>query len=124
MFATEELEDIVNEVGTLKTLDHPNILRVYDLYEDEENFYIVTELCTGGELFDKIIDHGFLDEQTGRRTREAQEHVMALIHQLSLDSENRGALSKSGAIRVLARQLKDGTPTSMSAAASRKSGDA
>ena len=48
----------------MKTLDHPNILRVYDLYEDNNNFYIVTELCTGGELFDKIIQNGYLDERT------------------------------------------------------------
>jgi len=39
----------------LLKLDHPNILKVYDFYEDEKCCYIVTELCTGGELFDKII---------------------------------------------------------------------
>jgi len=62
LFDEEELADIVNEVGTLKTLDHPNILKVFDLYEDVNCFYIVSELCTGGELFDKIIDKGYLDE--------------------------------------------------------------
>jgi calcium-dependent protein kinase len=36
-------------------LDHPHILHIYEYFEDDQNLYIVTELCTGGELFDKII---------------------------------------------------------------------
>ena len=34
---------------------HPNIIRMYDCYEDEDTVYIVTECCHGGELFDKIL---------------------------------------------------------------------
>lgn len=34
--------------------DHPNIIKVYEFFQDEKFFYIVTELCLGGELFDKI----------------------------------------------------------------------
>ena len=49
---------------------------------------------------------------------EAQEHVTRLIHKLSLEAENRGALSKAGAIPQLAAQLRDGTPQAMVAAAS------
>ena len=40
----------------LKKLDHPNILKIYEFYQDERSFYIVSELCSGGELFDKIIE--------------------------------------------------------------------
>ena len=40
----------------MTTLDHPNILKVFEFYVDENNFYIVTELCTGGELFHRIVD--------------------------------------------------------------------
>lgn len=35
--------------------DHPNVCCVYEAYEDEENFYMIMELCSGGELFDAII---------------------------------------------------------------------
>lgn len=42
------------EVDLLTSLDHPNILRYKDCYMDSKNFYVCTELCTGGELFDKI----------------------------------------------------------------------
>ena len=47
----------------------------------------------------------------------AQEHVTQLLYHLALDPENRGALSKWGAIPQLATQLKEGTPSSQHNAA-------
>lgn len=43
------------EIDILKNLDHPNIVRLFEVYEDEKHIYLVTELCTGGELFDEIL---------------------------------------------------------------------
>jgi len=42
------------EVDLLQTLNHKNILKYRDCYMDNKNFYVCTELCKGGELFDKI----------------------------------------------------------------------
>ena len=44
-----------DEINLLKTLDHPNILRLYEYFIDDKYIHLVTELCTGGELFDKIV---------------------------------------------------------------------
>lgn len=49
----------MQEVQMLQTLDHPNILRVYETFEDKKRYFIVTELCTGGELFDEISNRVF-----------------------------------------------------------------
>jgi len=38
-------------------------MNVYEFWEDESHFYIVTELCTGGELFERIIQTGHFDEE-------------------------------------------------------------
>lgn len=35
-------------------MDHPNIIKLYDIYDDESNFYVVTELCEGGNLLNFI----------------------------------------------------------------------
>jgi calcium-dependent protein kinase len=55
---------ILFEVEVLRSLDHPNILTVFEVYEDEKQFCIVTELCMGGELFDKIISVKRFSEET------------------------------------------------------------
>ena len=54
------------EVEIMMRLDHPNILRLIDYYEDKSNVYLVLELCTGGELFDRIIAKQYYDEDEGR----------------------------------------------------------
>ena len=50
------------EVEILKKLVHPNIMQIFEFYEDKKNFYIITELCEGGELFDKIVEKGSFTE--------------------------------------------------------------
>jgi calcium-dependent protein kinase len=42
------------EVNILKNLNHPNIVRLYEVFEDKNQIYLVTELCDGRELFDEI----------------------------------------------------------------------
>lgn len=43
------------ELEVLQKTDHPHIVRVLELLHDETNFYVATELVTGGELYDHII---------------------------------------------------------------------
>jgi calcium-dependent protein kinase len=50
----EEQEKLFSEVSILKDLDHPNIVKLYELYQDEGYYYLITEFCTGGEFFDRI----------------------------------------------------------------------
>ena len=43
------------ELNVLQNTDHPNIVRVIELIQDDVNFYTVTELMTGGELYQLIV---------------------------------------------------------------------
>jgi len=47
-------EDKFNEFNYLKDLDHPHILQVIEVIEEIRYIHMITELCTGGDLFDKI----------------------------------------------------------------------
>ena len=38
----------------MQELNHPNLLKMYEIYEGNNNFYVVLELLSGGELFQKI----------------------------------------------------------------------
>ena len=43
-----------NEIAVLKTVDHPNIIKLFDCYYDNNFYYMVEEYCSGGDLFDYI----------------------------------------------------------------------
>ena len=55
-------KEIFNEINILRTLDHPNILKIFEFYSTKESYSIVTELCKGGELFQEIVDKGPFSE--------------------------------------------------------------
>lgn len=61
----EEIESrsVLAEVEILRTLDHPNILKVYEYFEDQDHYYIVMEYCEGGDIFDKIERNGKISER-------------------------------------------------------------
>lgn len=46
------------EIVTMKLMHHPNIMRIFDVYEGERELYLVLEYVEGGELFDFLVNHG------------------------------------------------------------------
>ncbi len=63
----KNMERFEQEIKILQMLDHPNILKLYEYFEDEKNVYLVTEICKGGELFDRIIENEFFSEPVAAR---------------------------------------------------------
>jgi len=51
------------EIQILKDMDHPNIIKLFETFEDDRNFSLVMELCTGGELLDRIVEAGHFTEK-------------------------------------------------------------
>ncbi|KAK8473397.1 hypothetical protein PHAVU_001G121501 [Phaseolus vulgaris] len=68
------IEDVRREVKILRALTgHKNLVQFYEAYEDNDNVYIVMELCKGGELLDKILSRG------GKYSEEDARIVMIQI---------------------------------------------
>ena len=44
-----------NEIDILRGLDHPNIVKMYEYFEDDKRLYVVMEKCEGGELYDQLL---------------------------------------------------------------------
>lgn len=64
----------------MSKLDHPHILNVYEYFEDAVHLYIVTELCTGGELFDKIIEKKKFNEEEAAKVMEQILSAIVFCH--------------------------------------------
>lgn len=54
----------------MKNLNHPNILQIYEYYDNEDDLIIFSELCTGGELFDEISNLGNFSEKKAAKIFE------------------------------------------------------
>ena len=54
----EKDKEIKNEINALRTLDHPNVLKIFEFYSGKDSYSMITEFCPGGDLFQEIVDHG------------------------------------------------------------------
>jgi len=76
-----ESSKLIEEINILRKLDHPNIIRVYEFFQDSTYFYIVTEFCSGGELFDRIIDLSHFSEAMAANTMKQLLSAVVYCHQ-------------------------------------------
>ncbi|XP_065594672.1 serine/threonine-protein kinase SIK2 isoform X2 [Cyrtonyx montezumae] len=61
------LEKIYREVQIMKMLEHPHIIKLYQVMETKNMLYLVTEFAKNGEIFDYLASHGRLSESEARR---------------------------------------------------------
>eukprot|EP00164_Ancoracysta_twista_P000682 GFYU01000904.1.p1 GENE.GFYU01000904.1~~GFYU01000904.1.p1 ORF type:complete len:341 (-),score=124.09 GFYU01000904.1:360-1382(-) len=80
MKKASEQELLDNEVDILRKCDHPNILHLKETYNGKRNFYIVTELLSGGDVFDRIEEIGHITEQDAADLARALLDGLSYIH--------------------------------------------
>jgi len=69
----ESLEQLRQEIFIMCQLDHPNIVRLEEVYESTSEIYLVQELCHGGELFDRLDeqpDYHYTEQQCARLVKQ------------------------------------------------------
>lgn len=80
--SAREKEELDNEVGILKQLDHVAIVKCLDYFEERKVSYIVMELVLGGELFDRIIENTHYSEKEARDVAARLLGALAYMHDL------------------------------------------
>ncbi len=81
-FLDEETESsLINEINILKSLDHPNIIKIFEYFNTQSKLYIISELCTGGELYGKIKNEKFLSEKVAAHVMKQVFSAVAFCHQ-------------------------------------------
>lgn len=76
----EDMKNLIREVDIISGLQHPNIIRFLETYHDDHYFHIVMELCTGKEVFGKIIEDGKLTEQAVSKIIAKVLHAVSYCH--------------------------------------------
>lgn len=62
----DDEEALIREVEILRKLDHPNIVKVLDFFEETAYYYVVLEYVSGGELFERLIEKAVYTENEAR----------------------------------------------------------
>ncbi|XP_028758876.1 CBL-interacting serine/threonine-protein kinase 3-like isoform X3 [Neltuma alba] len=111
-------EQIRREIATMKLIKHPNVVRLYEVMGSRTKIYIVLEFATGGELFDKIVNHGRMSEKEARTYFQQLINAVDYCHSrgvyhrdlkpenLLLDAHGQLKVSDFG-LSALSQQIKD-----------------
>uniref|UniRef100_A0A8C2KXQ5 Calcium/calmodulin-dependent protein kinase IGa n=1 Tax=Cyprinus carpio TaxID=7962 RepID=A0A8C2KXQ5_CYPCA len=76
--------NLENEIRVLKSIKHDNVVGLEDFYETRTHYYLVMELVSGGELFDRILDRGVYTEKDASRVIKQVLEAVSYLHQNSI----------------------------------------
>ncbi|CBX91447.1 similar to calcium/calmodulin-dependent protein kinase [Plenodomus lingam JN3] len=76
-----ERANILKEVQIMRQLDHPNIVKLIDFHESRQYYFIVLELCPGGELFHQIVRLTYFSEDLSRHTIIQVANALQYLHE-------------------------------------------
>jgi len=70
-----------DEISILKSMNHEHIIRLFDVFDENSYYYLVTELMLGGELFDRIVTKAFYNEKEARDVCKILFNALNYCHQ-------------------------------------------
>ncbi|KAL0582887.1 hypothetical protein ABG067_007148 [Albugo candida] len=78
---SELIQKVTNEITLHQSLSHPNILSVYDTFQDERNFYMILELCPQGSLADASKNSVFWVDFDREKLKSVFRHGVRYLHE-------------------------------------------
>jgi len=99
--SAEELAIVHDEVEIMHKINHAHCVKLYEMFETSKRLYMVMELLTGGELFDRIVAKGSFSEKEASEVIKCVTDAISYIHKIGivhrdLKPENLLFLSKDG----------------------------
>ncbi|KAI9505846.1 Calcium/calmodulin-dependent protein kinase [Coemansia spiralis] len=75
---------VIKEINIVHHLHHPHIVKLLDWFESKDKYYLVFQLCTGGELFQKICDLGHFTEEDAAKLIRCGFDSIAYLHKYNI----------------------------------------
>ena len=75
---------LIDEIEILKNLQHPNIMKVYESFVDNHNYYIISELCDQGHLLSKLEKLGKMDQIVVKFLMDQIFNAVAYLHEKNI----------------------------------------
>uniref|UniRef100_A0A7S2LES8 non-specific serine/threonine protein kinase n=1 Tax=Zooxanthella nutricula TaxID=1333877 RepID=A0A7S2LES8_9DINO len=80
----QDVRAFKQEIQVMKMMDHPNIIKLYEIFENSNKMYLVMELCTGGELFDRILKAGQFTEHEAAVVMQQIFRAVCYLHDMNI----------------------------------------
>jgi len=77
----DEIKLLRREIEIMKQVEHVNIMKLEEIYEDDQKVYIVMELVDGSELFDRIVTKGYYSEKSTIHIVKQILHAVKYLHE-------------------------------------------
>ncbi|XP_010873479.2 calcium/calmodulin-dependent protein kinase IGb isoform X2 [Esox lucius] len=77
----KSIPNLENEIAVLRKIKHENVVGLEDFYESRSHYYLVMQLVSGGELFDRILDRGMYSEKDASRVIQQVLLAVQYLHQ-------------------------------------------
>ena len=76
----EDTSALQDEISILKELNHPHIISLHEVFDEPSYYFLVTEILSGGELFDRIVTKTFYNEKEARDVCKILFEAMKYCH--------------------------------------------
>jgi calcium-dependent protein kinase len=79
-----KLSLLKRELHIMRSLDHPSIIKYYEAYEDQRYIHIVMELCNGGDLLDRVLTTGSINEREVCEIMRKLVRAVVYLHEINV----------------------------------------
>jgi len=76
--------EVWSQISILRKLEHPHLIRMFETFEDETHVFMVFELCSGGDLFDHLVQRNSFSECVAMRLSYQMGSAIRHLHQLQI----------------------------------------
>ena len=84
----KDIDHLMNEIMIVSHIDHPNLLKIHELFKDSKRFYIVVEMFRGRELFEMIVEKDYFEESKAALIMKQILQVVSYLHSKNIMHRN------------------------------------